>query len=83
MTMVDQELFLFLNLVSLSVACSTRYGTYGSGHPHRDCRLCLAEGFRDELRHVGMKGITSGKTPPVGRKLSYSPDIQQGVGLTP
>jgi len=44
-----------------------------ASHPRRGCRLCLAEG--SDLRHAEMKGITSGKNPPVGRKLSYSPDI--------
>ena len=53
--MIDQEVFLFPNLISLSVACSTRHASESPVSPLYRRR------FRDDLRHVGTKGITSGK----------------------
>ena len=55
MTMIDQELFLFPNLILLSVACSTRHDSESPAPPLSRKR------FRDDLRRVGTKGITSGK----------------------
>ena len=55
MAMIDQEVFSCPNLISLSVACSTRHNNESPVSPLSRKR------FRDDLRHVGTKGITSGK----------------------
>ena len=47
----------------LSVVCSTRYDSESSASW---LSLLSCRRFRDDLRHVGMRRITSGK-PPVGR----------------